>query len=84
MKKTAQNQEVDIKESAWALSAEELAERLGLSLRHVRRLDATGKLPRPLKLGGSVRWLVKEINRWLEAGAPDRIRWEAMKKEITK
>ena len=59
-----------------ALSAAELAKELGVSLRHIRRLDADGKLPRPVRLGGSVRWLVAEINEWLEAGAPDRKAWE--------
>jgi predicted DNA-binding transcriptional regulator AlpA len=58
------------------LDAQELAEELRLSLRHVRRLDDTGKLPRPIRLGKSVRWARAEIVRWIEAGCPDRATWE--------
>ena len=62
-----------------ALSAEELAERMGVSLRHVRRLDSSGQLPKPIRLGRSVRWPLSEVEAWLAAGAPDRATWEAMK-----
>jgi excisionase family DNA binding protein len=60
------------------LTAEELADRLSLSLRTVWRLDSAGKLPRPIRLGGSVRWRRNEIERWLQAGCPDRKRWEEL------
>ena len=79
MKETAVNQKVDIKDGALALSAGEFAEKLGVSERHIWRLHVIGKLPKPIRLGKSVRWLVSEINRWLEAGAPDRKTWEATK-----
>ncbi len=62
-----------------ALSASELAARLNVSLRHIRRMDAAGKVPKPVRLGASVRWSVAEIEAWLEAGAPDRSTWEAMR-----
>ncbi len=62
-----------------AFSAAELAGRLGVSLRHIRRMDASGKLPTPIRLGYSVRWLAAEIEAWLTAGAPDRRRWQMIK-----
>jgi predicted DNA-binding transcriptional regulator AlpA len=62
---------------AIALSAGELAHRVGVSLRHVRRTDTAGKLPRPVRMGRSVRWPVAEIDGCLGAGAPDRARWDA-------
>lgn len=62
-----------------AMSAADMADRLGVSLRHLRRLDSAGKVPRPIRLGRSVRWPLAEINRWMDAGAPDRQRWQAMK-----
>jgi excisionase family DNA binding protein len=61
-----------------ALAAKELAVRLGVSLRHVQRLDSTGKLPLPVRFGRSVRWCAEEIAAWLLAGAPDRKTWNAM------
>ena len=63
-----------------AIRAKELAALLGVSLRQVWRLNAAGKLPRPVRLGGSVRWLRKEIEAFVGAGCPDRQTWEEMKK----
>jgi predicted DNA-binding transcriptional regulator AlpA len=57
-----------------------LGQALGLSDRTVRRLDAAGKIPRALRVGGSKRWRLDEIRDWLAAGCPDRARWEQMKK----
>jgi prophage regulatory protein len=62
--------------TAIAVDAQRLAELLGLSLRTIRRLDSSGKLPRPLRIGGAVRWRLSEVNRWVDAGCPDRAEWE--------
>jgi len=62
-----------------AISARDLAEMLGLSVRQIWRLQSAGKLPRPIRLGGSVRWKRGEIMDWFEAGCPDRRTWEAKK-----
>ena len=61
------------------ISAKVLAQLLGVSIRQIWRLNATAKLPKPSRLGGSVRWLRKEIEAFLEAGCPDRQTWEMMK-----
>lgn len=69
---------------AQLISAKQLAEEvLGVSIRQVWRLNATGKLPRPIRLGGSVKWKTSEITDWFEKNCPDRQTWEAMK-EVTK
>ena len=62
-----------------AIPAAKLAKRLNISLRHLRRLDSAGKLPKPIRLGRSVRWSVQEIKSWIKAGAPDRKTWQASK-----
>ena len=62
-----------------ALSAAEVAEQLGVSVRHVQALHASGRLPMPIRLGRSVRWRQQELRDWLEAGCPGRDRWETMK-----
>ncbi len=62
-----------------AIRAKELAALLGVSLRQVWRLSSSGKLPKPVRLGGSVRWRRNEIIAFLEAGCPDRQSWEAMR-----
>lgn len=53
-------------------TAKELAVFLGISKATVCRLNATGKIPRP------VRWDRWTIEEWLAAGAPPRDKWEAM------
>jgi len=60
-----------------ALSADEVAEALGISRAHVWKLASAGRLPRPVRLGRAVRWARKDLEEWLAAGAPSRDRWEA-------
>ncbi len=66
---------------ATTLSAKQLATVLGVSLRHVRRLNTEGMLPHPVQLGRAIRWIEYEITAWLEAGAPNRNLWEKLKAE---
>ncbi len=61
------------------LNAKSLGQLLALSKRQVFRLSSCGKIPKPLKIGGSVRWSAEEISKWLAAGAPDRKTWEIVK-----
>lgn len=63
-----------------AYTRDDVAGLLQVSLRHVAAMEATGRLgPRKLKLGRAVRYLASEIQEWLEAGAPARDKWDAMK-----
>ena len=62
-----------------AVPAREMAEMLRMSVRQIWRLNSAGKLPRPIRLGGSVRWDRKEVEQWFQVGCPDRRAWEAMK-----
>ena len=57
------------------LSARDLAAMLRLGIRTIRAMDAAGKLPAPVRIGGSVRWRSEEIRAWLDAGCPDRDMW---------
>mgnify|MGYP000563043886 CR=1 FL=1 len=63
------------------LSAKQLAKILSLSKRQVFRLNSCGKIPAPLRIGGSVRWVEAEIYAWINSNpsCPDRQTWEAMK-----
>ena len=60
------------------LTAKQLGARLSLSKRQVFRLNSCGKLPAPIRIGGSVRWAESTIAQWLRAGAPDRKSFEAL------
>jgi excisionase family DNA binding protein len=61
---------------------DEVANRVGISVRQAWRHDRAGKLPAPVRLGRSVRWRNSEINAWIAAGCPPRdewaVRWQAL------
>jgi prophage regulatory protein len=57
-------------EPARLLDVRAVAGLLGVSGRHVYRLADSGRMPRPMKLGGAVRWDRDEIRRWIDAGCP--------------
>lgn len=63
------------------ITAKQLADLLAVSERTVWRLDSAGKLPLPIRVGGSVRWRNSEIQRWLLAKCPDRKTWEEMERK---
>ena len=52
------------------LSAEELADWLKISKRTVWRLKSAGAIPKPVKIGRSVRWQRTDVSAWLEKGCP--------------
>jgi predicted DNA-binding transcriptional regulator AlpA len=52
------------------ISASELAEMLQVSTRTLWRLRSAGKLIKPIKLGGSTRWRLDEVQAWIAAGCP--------------
>ena len=61
------------------LDAKELGGLLSISKRQIRRLSSCAQIPRPIRIGGSVRWVAEEIRDWINAGCPDRPTWESMK-----
>ena len=52
------------------ISATELADLLQISTRTLWRLRSSGKLIEPIKLGGSTRWRLDEVQKWIAAGCP--------------
>jgi prophage regulatory protein len=59
--------------------ARRLARLLDVGLRTIRAWDASGKLPEPVRIGGRVVWRLDELRAWLDAGAPDREAWAALR-----
>jgi predicted DNA-binding transcriptional regulator AlpA len=62
-----------------AISAKDAATLCSIGLASWHRLNAAKLIPRPVRLASSVRWLRSELLAWLQAGAPDRARWEVIK-----
>ena len=60
------------------LTAQAVGEMLSLSKRQIFRLNSCGKMPAPIRIGGSVRWANSTIQSWISLGCPDRQTFEAM------
>ena len=63
------------------LTANEAAVLLGISRSNLYRLNSSGRLPLPVRLGASVRWRRDELAAWVDAGCPPRTRWEWPREE---
>jgi excisionase family DNA binding protein len=48
------------------LTAREVAERMGVSLRTIWRWTITGELPAPVRRGRIVRWKATDIERYVQ------------------
>lgn len=52
------------------LTIDELAGRLKVHTRTIRRLIQRGHLPAPVKLGHGLRWPEAQIQEWISRGCP--------------
>ncbi len=52
------------------ITAKELSEILGVHPRTISRMLSSGRLIQPIRLGGSVRWRLGEVEQWIDAGCP--------------
>jgi excisionase family DNA binding protein len=59
------------------LGAEDVARLLSVAPRTVWKMDAAGKIPRPIRLGRRTLWRRAELEEWVEGGCPSR-RWVKM------
>ena len=50
------------------ISADELARLLGISTRTIWRRLSGGEIPKPVRLGKSVRWRLADIEAWIDGG----------------
>lgn len=60
---------------AQLLDAPAVGALLMLDRKTVERHAKTGKMPRPVKIGGSTRWRRAELDAWILAGCPPLARW---------
>lgn len=52
------------------IDVQEFAQLLSVSTRTVWRMLSHGKLVAPVRIGGSVRWRLADVERWIEDGCP--------------
>lgn len=77
----AENVTDDGLEDVRMLNVADLSRCLKISVRQVHRLNKSGSLPRPLRIGGCTRWRAAEIAAWLQAGSPPRAQWNWQSKQ---
>lgn len=59
------------------LTAKEAGQICRLSKRSWFRFSASGRTPKAVRIGGSVRWRLSDIELWLSWDCPDRKTFEA-------
>ena len=52
------------------ITANELSKLLAISERTLWRLVAGGEVLKPLRIGGSTRWKLTQVEQWIENGCP--------------
>jgi hypothetical protein len=62
----------------WTLS--DLSALTGVSLRHLRRLDADRNIPGRLTVGRKVLFTAELVREWIRSGMPDTERWEQLQR----
>lgn len=70
---------MNVTEVTSLVKADELAKMLSVSVRHIWRMKAMGKLPKTVSVGGCVRWLLADIQLFLNLGCPSCKEFEALK-----
>lgn len=62
-------------------TAKEVAGMLGISPRTVFRLRSSGRLPKPVSIGGSIRWKLSDIQLFIECDC-DMSSFEARREAV--
>jgi predicted DNA-binding transcriptional regulator AlpA len=52
------------------ISADDLAALMQISTRTLWRLLSAKQVPKPIRLGGSTRWRLDQVRKWIEQGCP--------------
>jgi predicted DNA-binding transcriptional regulator AlpA len=73
------NNETQVGLGPLLLTAKQAAATCGKSLRTWRAWDASGWIPRPVRIGRSTLWRAEELSGWVAAGCPRRVEWEAQR-----
>jgi predicted DNA-binding transcriptional regulator AlpA len=61
------------------LSVTDTAKALGISSRMLQKLNSSGQLPTPIRLGRRTLWAADELKNWCASGCVSRERWESMR-----
>ncbi len=63
------------------IDAKESAALCGVAVSTWYNLLASSRVPKPVRLGRSVKWRREELKAWIGAGCPARSVWDSMKEK---
>lgn len=63
--------EIPVADAPLLINAEQFARMLNISPRTLWRLLSAHKVIPPLRIGGSTRWRMDDVRRWIDAGCPE-------------
>ncbi|HOX39627.1 MAG TPA: helix-turn-helix domain-containing protein [Candidatus Brocadiia bacterium] len=58
------------------LGASDVAEMLSVATVTIWRSIHSGRIPAPVRIGGRTLWRREELEEWIRAGCPPRMRWQ--------
>ncbi len=64
------NMEARVSAEPLLIPAVELARLLHVSTRTLWRQLSAGQVPKPVRFGGTVRWRLDEVRKWIAEGCP--------------
>ncbi len=67
---TVTNEREVSRDGAELMPIGQVAKMVAVSRRTISRLADAGKLPPPLRIGGSLRWRLADVREWIAAGCP--------------
>jgi predicted DNA-binding transcriptional regulator AlpA len=67
------------KQTEQLITVKQLAKMLATSVRSVWRYRSAGRLPKPVKVGSSVRWRLSDIQLWIKLSLPTQTEFEQLK-----
>jgi len=62
----------EVHEEVLLIPAERFAKLMQISTRTLWRLLSAGRVPEPVRIGGSVRWRLDQVKQWIASGCPPR------------
>jgi prophage regulatory protein len=66
------NTDIHLEEEVLLIPAEQFARLMQISTRTLWRLVSAGRVPEPVRIGGSVRWRLDQVKQWIDSGCPPR------------
>ncbi|MCZ6653576.1 MAG: hypothetical protein O7D91_11180 [Planctomycetota bacterium] len=68
---------------ALAVDVRGMSKLVPFSVRTLRRMDSSGKIPRGHRVGGKKLWKLNDLKLWATLGFPDREEFEARMESVT-